>query len=280
MSDTRHHPPVPGSPQGNDPDAEEAPTGVIGRITGDWPIPDGGLPRREPKPAGDPEAEQGAGGSGGPASERPEHGRHESVLPAPVDESTAAPAHGRHEGGESGPGSAAGPAAEARGGSAPYDKPYEKQPLPTRKPRGAEGPGGIPHSSIPHSSIPNSAPPIGSAPTGSAPAGAASQDRPYEKQPLPVRKPRKPGASRLGMPPASAPQAEGFDYFGRGQERPGVPRAAAASDGPAPPQAFPDLGPRNLSDAFPGAGRRSSGPGHRDGSGLRAGPDVPTPPFG
>ncbi|MEN3540192.1 acyltransferase family protein [Microbispora sp. ZYX-F-249] len=284
MSDTRHHPPVPGSPQGNDPDAEEAPTGVIGRITGDWPAPDGGLPRREPKPAGDPEGEQGAGG---PAGERPEHGRHESVLSAPVDESTAAPAHGRHESDESAPGSAAGPAAEARGGTASYDKPYEKQPLPTRKPRGAEGPGGIPHSSIP-----KSASPTGSAPTGSAPAGAASQDTPYEKQPLPVRKPRKPGASRLGMPPASAPQAEGFDYFGRGQERPGVPRVAAASDGPARPQAFPEHGPRNLSDAFPGGGRRSSGLGHpdgagtepgfgqRDGSGLRGGSDAPTPPFG
>ncbi|WP_182906078.1 acyltransferase family protein [Microbispora sp. H13382] len=226
MSDTRHHPPVPGSPQGNDPDAEEAPTGVIGRITGDWPAPEGGLPRREPKPAGDPGAEQGAGGSGGPASERPEHGRHESGLPAPGDESTAAPAHGRHGSDESAPGSTAGSALGSAAGSAPYDKPYEKQPLP-------------------------------------------------------VRKPRKPGASRLGMPPASAPQPEGFDYFsaGGGQERPGAPRAAAAADGPAWPQAFPEHGPRNLSDAFPGAGPQP-GFGQRDASGLRGGSDAPTPPFG
>ncbi|MEV4326972.1 acyltransferase family protein [Microbispora rosea] len=305
MSDPRHHPPVPGSPQGNDPDAEEAPTGVIGRITGDWPAPDGGLPRREPKTTGGPEAEQGTGRPGFQSHERHEHGRHEGGVPAPGDEGTAAPAYGRHESGERASGSATGAAAEAGSpegpGAAPsgstpvgaptYDSPYEKQPLPVRKPRSAGGPGISPGSAATAGSMPAKSMPAGSTPAAPAPAPAASasHDTPYEKQPLPVRKPRQPGASRLGMPPASAPKPEGFDYFSggrglagqdtarqdtarQGMQRP-APRAGAAEDA-AWPQAFPEHGPRNLADAFPAAARRSSAPGPQDG------PDAPTPPFG
>nr|WP_240971186.1 acyltransferase family protein [Microbispora sp. CL1-1] len=52
-----------------------------------------------------------------------------------------------------------------------------------------------------------------------------------------------------------------------------------AADSPtAWPQAFPENGPRNLADAFPGAARRSSGP--QAGPGAQGGPDAPTPPFG
>ncbi|TQS07925.1 acyltransferase family protein [Microbispora bryophytorum] len=151
-------------------------------------------------------------------------------------------------------------------GSAPSGAPpYEKQPLPVRKPRSAGEPG-----------VSTS----GAALTSSMPSGAP----PYERQPLPVRKPRQPGASRMGMPPASAPQPEGFDYFSAGRgpelrdtERQDTERPAAGegtADGPAWPQTFPEHGPRNLADAFPGATRRSSAPSPQDGS------DVPTPPFG
>ncbi|GGO18397.1 hypothetical protein GCM10010116_37100 [Microbispora rosea subsp. aerata] len=150
-----------------------------------------------------------------------------------------------------GPADAAGAASEgtsaAPTGAGPQDQPQDKPPLPTRKPRAA----GV---------------------QGPASAGSA----PYDKPPLPVRKPRRPGASRLGAPPSSASQSEGFDYFSasRSQERPAASRGGAAADGPAWPQTFPEHGPRNLADAFPGVGRRHSASASRDGS------DVPTPPFG
>ncbi|GGO05027.1 hypothetical protein GCM10011574_16280 [Microbispora bryophytorum] len=273
---------------------------MIGRVTGDWPPPDGGLPRREPKTAGGAEAEQGVGRPGFQTQERHEHGRHEGALPAPGDESAIAPAHGRHEGGET-----AGTAAEAGRADSPGAVPNNAMPNT-----------GVPNTGVPNTGVPNSAAPTGFTPTGSAPSGAPPYEKqplpvrkprsagepgvstsgaaltssmpsgapPYERQPLPVRKPRQPGASRMGMPPASAPQPEGFDYFSAGRgpelrdtERQDTERPAAGegtADGPAWPQTFPEHGPRNLADAFPGATRRSSAPSPQDGS------DVPTPPFG
>ncbi|MBO4275631.1 hypothetical protein GSF24_34230, partial [Microbispora triticiradicis] len=184
MSDTRRHPPVPGSPPGVDDDAEEAPTGVIGRITGDWPAPDGGPARRDPSAAGAPEQGPHADQPGAPV-----HGRHEGGFPGSRPEGGHdLPVRGRHE--------------DAQPGDA--------------TPRAQQGPG------------------------GAAPSGQA----PYEKQPLPVRKPRRPGAARLGTPPPeSAPSSPGFDYFsagrgqsgpGRGQNGPGRRPLASGPDAPAP----------------------------------------------
>lgn len=243
MSDTRHHPPVPPSSSGADPDAEEeAPTGVIGRITGEWPAPDGGLPKRKPRT---PQAAEPGSDADEPAAAP--RGRHEGPLPAPVEDAFGAPAHGIQESApETGSGA---PTQQASQGSS-----------------GADG----------------------------GQAGNAA----FEKQPLPVRKPRKRGAARLGMPPDSAPQPQGFDYFGAGRAQGTAPQAEnrpdPMGDGAGWPRAFPESGPRNLADAFPGAGRRQPGASlwggqngpdmpPRPGAIPRAGqngPDMPTPAFG
>ncbi|WP_182876963.1 acyltransferase family protein [Microbispora sp. H10670] len=218
MSDTRRHPPVPGSPPGVDDDAEEAPTGVIGRITGDWPAPDGGPARRDPSAAGAPEQGPHADRTGAPL-----HGRHEGGFPGSRPEGDPdLPVRGRHEDGQ------------------PGDAP----------PRAQQGAG------------------------GAAPSGQA----PYEKQPLPVRKPRRPGAARLGAPPPeSAPSAPGFDYFsagrgqsgpGRGQSGPGRRPLASGPDAPAPVA--------GEAPAFPAP---AFGGGETEVFGAPPGPASPPPAF-
>ncbi|GAA4194349.1 acyltransferase family protein [Microbispora amethystogenes] len=216
MSDTRRHPPVPGSPPGVDADAEEAPTGVIGRITGDWPAPDGGPARREPSATGAPVREPHADQPGAPA-----HGRHEGTAPDPAAESDPGlPVRGRHEDG----------------------RPGDATPQ-------AQAPAG-----------------------GAAPAGQA----PYEKQPLPVRTPRRPGAARLGAPPESAPSAPGFDYFsaGRGQTGPGRgpngPGRRPLASGPDAPTPVPGGTPAFPAPAFGGGETESFG----------TPPSFPAPAFG
>ncbi|GII53277.1 hypothetical protein Pth03_16660 [Planotetraspora thailandica] len=49
MSDSRHHSSVPPSRSGAAPDAEDEPTGVISRITGEWPPPGGDKPDSAPE---------------------------------------------------------------------------------------------------------------------------------------------------------------------------------------------------------------------------------------
>lgn len=220
MSDIRRHPPVPGSPPGVDADAEEAPTGVIGRITGDWPAPDGGPARREPPATGAPVREPHADQPGVPV-----HGRHEGGLPGSAPEDgPGLPVRGRHEDG----------------------RPGEATPQ-------AQAPAG-----------------------GAAPLGHAT----YERQPLPVRTPRRPGAARLGAPPESAPSPRDSTTSPPGGGRPVLAGDRTGREGglrrPArtPPRPSPATSPpsphRPSAAAKPmSSGRRRLPPAHRPPSPLR-----------
>jgi len=122
VSDTRHHNPVPVTPPSEGAsDADDAPTGVINRITGDWT-----------GPFGDGSA-TGTGGSPASATGSPE-GRSATAEPAPAPQPSppGSPPGAHPTGEETVGGSAASPAADAQ----------DKPPLPSRRRwRAAEEPG-------------------------------------------------------------------------------------------------------------------------------------------
>ncbi|MEW9527108.1 acyltransferase family protein [Microbispora sp. NPDC049125] len=243
MSDTRRHPPVPVSRPGATPDAEEAPTGVIGRVTGEWPPPE----NAQQKPAGDagttdpapgalPEAGQSpAGRDPQDATDRlaaPEPWAASAPLGAPTP-GTADTASGMSSGMSSG---MAGDAAAPHDGQrTPHDgqrTPYDKQPLPVRQPR-----------------RPGMAGPRRGA--GTAPAASGTEGFDYFS------------AARGDAParPQDAPPAAPFapPSPGRPETRPGGhPQAAwSQADSMASPRSA--LGPRDVPAAEPDEGGAPTG---------------------